>query len=102
VTPVGEHPGIFTRQLGKGRHDGQAQLLGKTQVRLVKRADHLAAELDDAAVGQCGLLDAPTRAVARFEHQHVGARLHQVACRTEAREPGAHHHNVIFHGGILS
>jgi hypothetical protein len=101
VASVGEHPGVLTRQLGKGRDDREAELLGESEVRLVKRADHLAAELHDAAVGQRRLLDAPAGAVARLHHEHVRAGL-QITCRAEACEPGAHHHHVGFHGGILS
>ena len=74
----------------------------KPQVRLVKRTDHLAAELHDAAVGERRLLHAAARPVARLEHDHVRARLHQIACGAQAREAGAHHNHVAFHGGILS
>jgi hypothetical protein len=68
----------------------------------VKRADHLAAELDDAAVGQRGLLHATTRPVARLEDDDVRAGIHQIASGAEASEARAHNHHVGFHGGILS
>ena len=42
-------------------------------------ADDLAAELEQPAVGQRGLLHAPARAVARLEHAHVGAGAGEVA-----------------------
>jgi hypothetical protein len=68
----------------------------------VKRADHLAAELNDAAVRQRRLLHSAAGPVARLEHDHVRAAVHQIACGAEAREPRADHDHVRIHGGILS
>ncbi len=102
MTPVGEHPGVLTGQLGKGGDDGEAEFLDKTHVRLVKRTDHLAAELHDPAVGHGRLLHPAARAVAGLEHHDVGAPLHQVACGAKAGESSAHDHDVGFHGRILS
>jgi hypothetical protein len=102
VASVGEHPGVLAGQLGKGRHDGEPELLRETEVRLVKGTDYLAAQLDHAAVRERGLLHAPAGPVARLEHDDVRAGLHQIACGAESREPGAHDHDVGFHGGILS
>jgi hypothetical protein len=102
VTSVRKHPGVLTGQLGKGGHDGESELIGKAEVRLVKRADHLAAELDDPAVGQRGLLHAATRPVACLEDDDVRAGIHQIASCAEAREASAHNHHVRFHGRILS
>jgi hypothetical protein len=102
MAAVGEHPGVLTRELGKGRDDREAELLGETQVRLVKRAHHLAAELHDASIGQGRLLDAAAGAVPRLQHQDVRARVHQIACGAQAGQSGAHDNHVAFHGGILS
>jgi hypothetical protein len=102
VAPVREHPGVLTGQLGKGRHDGEPELLRETEVRLVEGTDHLAAELNDAAVGQGGLLHAAAGPVAGLDDEHVRARIHKIACCAEAGEPGAHDHNVAFTRGILS
>ena len=79
-----------------------AELLRETEVRLVKRPDHLAAELDYAAVGQRRLLHAAARPVAGLHDQNVRAGLHKIACGAESCEPRAHDHDVGFHGGILS
>ena len=89
-------------QLGKGGHDGEAELLRETEIRLVKGTDHLAAELDDAAVRQRRLLHAAAGPVAGLQHEHVRAAVHQIACGAEAGQPGAHDNDVGFHGGILS
>ena len=68
----------------------------------MKGTDHLAPELHDPAVGQRRLLHATTRAVARFEDDHVRPSGHQIARGAEAGQPGANHNHVRFHGGILS
>ena len=68
----------------------------------MKRPDHLAAELDDPAVGQRRLLHAAAGPVARLEHDDVRAAVHQIASGAEARQARAHHHHVGFHGRILS
>jgi hypothetical protein len=102
VASVGKHPGVRAGQLGEGGHDGQAELVSQPEVRLVKGPDHLAAQLDDAAVGEGGLLHAPAGPVPCLEHDDVRAAMHQVARRAEAGQARAHHHNVRFHGRILS
>jgi hypothetical protein len=99
VAAVGEHPGIRARKLGKGWDDGEVELLGETEVRLVERTDHLTAELHDASIGQGRLLHAAAGAIPRLHDQDVRARLHQVACGAEAGKPGAHDDHVAFHGG---
>ena len=68
----------------------------------MKRPDHLAAELDDAAVGERRLLHAAAGPVPCLQHDDVRAAIHQVARRAEARQARAHHHHVGFHGRILS
>jgi hypothetical protein len=102
VAAVGEHPGVLAGQLGKGGHDCEPELVGETEVRLVKRPDHLAAQLDDAAVGERRLLDTAAGPVAGLDHDDIRAALHQIACGAESREPRAHYHHVRFHGMILS
>ena len=57
--------------------------------------DDLAAELHQPAVRQLGLLDAAAGAVARLEHDHVGAGRGEVARGRQAREPGAQHGDVV-------
>ena len=52
-------------------------------------ADHLAAELDPAAVGQLDLLDPAADPVARLEHGDRGAAGLEVARGAEPGEPGA-------------
>jgi hypothetical protein len=68
----------------------------------VKGTDHLAAELDDPAVGQRRLPNPSAGPVARLHDEDVRARLHQIACRAEAGQPGAHHNDAGFHGKILT
>ena len=74
----------------------------RPEIRLVKGADHLSAELHDAAVGQRRLLHAAAGPVAGLHDEDVRARPHQIACGAEAGESGAHDNDVVFHGGILS
>ena len=57
-------------------------------------AEHLAAGLHDAAVGQRHGLDAAPGALARLEHDHVGAGTIEVARRRQPREPGPEHCHV--------
>jgi hypothetical protein len=102
VASVGEHPGVRAGQLGKGGHDGQAELISEPQVRLVKRPDHLAAQLDDAAIGERGLLHAPAGPVPCLQHDDVRAAIHKIPSGAEARQAGADHHDLGFHGRILS
>jgi hypothetical protein len=75
----------------------QPQLLGEREVRGVERADQLAAALHDAAVVEHRMLDASARAVARLEHEHVGAGRGEVAGRAEPRQPRSEHQHVAAH-----
>jgi hypothetical protein len=63
----------------------------------VERADHLAAELHQAAVGERRLLDPTARPVARLEHEHVGTAAGELAGSGEPRQAGAQHHDVVAH-----
>ncbi len=58
-------------------------------------AHHLAAELHDPPVLELELLDPPADAVARLQHEDVGARRREVACGREAAEPGAQDDDVV-------
>ncbi len=68
----------------------------------MERTDHLATELHDAPVGERRLLHPAARPVARLEHDHVRALIHQIARGAQARKAGARDNHVAFHGGILS
>jgi predicted branched-subunit amino acid permease len=61
----------------------------------VEGRDDLPAELHQAPVGQLGLLDASARAATGLEHDHVRARVRQLARRRQAGEPGSEHHHVM-------
>ena len=75
--------------------DRQAELLGQPEVGPLERARQLAAELDATAVGQVGLLDAAAHAVARLEHEHVGAAEGEVAGGGQPGEAGAEDEHVV-------
>jgi hypothetical protein len=81
---------------------GQSELLDKLYVGAMERTDHLSAELHDAPVGERRLLHTSAGAVARLEHDHVCAVVHQIARGAQARQAGARDNDVAFHGGILS
>ena len=68
----------------------------------MERTDHLATELHDAPVGECRLLHPAARPVARLEHDHVRALIHQITRGAQPRKAGARDNHVAFHGGILS
>ena len=92
---LGQHPGVLP---GRGRErvdEREPELVDEPAVRRVPRADDLAAELQQPAVRQLGLLDAAAGAVARLEHDHVGAGRGEVARGRQAREPGAQHRDVV-------
>ena len=61
------------------------------------RTHHLATELDEPAVRERRLLHPATGPVARLEHHHVGPARGEVACRRQAGEPTAQHHDVVLH-----
>ncbi len=58
-------------------------------------AHHLAAELHDPAVVELRLLHPPADAVARLQHDDVGAGGRQVPRGGEAAEPGAQDDDVV-------
>ena len=58
---------------------------------------HLAAELDQAPVGQLGLLHASARPRSGLQHDHVGAAARQSPRRRKAGQTGAHNHHVVSH-----
>ena len=67
------------------RHQGQPELGHQPEVGGVRVADHLAAELDPATVGELGLLDPAADPVARLEDGDRGAAGLEVARGARAR-----------------
>ena len=62
----------------------------------MERADDLAAELDEAAVGKRRLLDAAAGPVARLEDEDVGAAAGEVARGGQAGQTGAEDQDVVL------
>jgi hypothetical protein len=85
----GQHPGLIAGQLRKRRHQGEPELGHQSGVPGVERADYLAAELNQSAVRQGGLLHPPADPVSRLHHQHIGAAADQVSGAGQAGQPGA-------------
>ena len=102
VAPVGEHPGVLARELGKRRDDRQSEFFDKLYIGVLERTDHFATELHYSPVGEGRLLNPSARTVARLEDDHVRAVIHQIARGAQARQPGARDNHVASHGGILS
>ncbi len=73
------------------------ELGGEPEVGGVERADHLAAQLQHAAVVEHDLLDAAARPAARLEQLHVGAGGREVARGGEAGQAGAEDQDVAAH-----
>ena len=93
----GQPPGQLARLRDVGPHGRQPELAGERQVGRVEGADHLAAELQHAAVGQLELLDPAADAIARLEDLHVGTAGREIARGREARQPGAEDEDVGRH-----
>ena len=69
----------------------------------MERAHHLAAELDETAVGERRLLHAPAGPVARLDDDDVRPAAGKVPRGGQAGQPCAHdHHIVLAHAGTLS
>jgi hypothetical protein len=94
---LGEVPAHHARLGDVAGLDLEPELRGQREVGGVEGADQLAAELDDAAVVEHRLLDAPAGPVARLEHEHVGAGGREVARGSEACQPGAEDQDVVAH-----
>ena len=74
-----QNVGQLARLGDVARDQGEAELGDQLLVGGVRVADHLPAELDDAAVVERDLLDAAADPVAGLEDEHVGSARHEVA-----------------------
>ena len=97
VPAVGEQPGVLAGQVRERRDQGESELGDQAGVRRVEWPDHLAAELDQPAVGERGLLDAAAGPVAGLQDDHVGAARDQVAGGGQAGQAGAENDDVVRH-----
>ena len=98
-----QHPGVLAGQRRERVDEREPELVHEPAVRRVPGPDDLAAELDEPAVGELGLLHPPAGPVARLEHDHVGARGGQVARGRQAGQPGAQHGDVVAaHARIMT
>ena len=89
-------PGIRQLERRVAGLERQPQLGHQLGVGGLPLGGELSPELHGAAVGQDLLLHAPSGALARLQHDHVGARANQVARSGEPGETGAGDHNVVF------
>jgi hypothetical protein len=78
-----------------------AELLGEREHAVLGRADPLAAELHDRAVGERVVEDAATHAIAGLEHEDAAALLLEAAGGGQASEAGPDDDDVKgFHGAF--
>jgi hypothetical protein len=84
------------------RVERQAELLDEAEVGRVRVPDHLAAELNGAAVVHGHLLDPTSDPLARLEHEHVGAAVHEIACGSKPGQASADDHDVRHAGTVSS
>src|SRR5436190_1277921 len=63
----------------------------------MKMADHLAAKLHDAAIGETSLFHPTACTTAGFENDDIGAAVRQVAGGAETGQAGTEHNDVIPH-----
>ena len=81
------------------RDEVQAEFGDQLLVGGVSVADHLTAELDDAAVVERDLLDAPADPAAGLEDKNIGAAMHEIAGGGQAGKTGAEYDDVVSHCG---
>ena len=70
------------------REGAHAELVGERQHAVLRRPDPLPAELDDRAVGERVVEDAPADAVAGLQHDDAAALLLEAAGGGQAGEAG--------------
>jgi hypothetical protein len=88
-------PGVGQVQRGVAGLERQAQLGRQLGVGELPFGGQLTAELHGAPVRQPFLLQAATRALARFQYDHVHAGAGQIARRRQTGQPGPRHHDVV-------
>jgi hypothetical protein len=88
-------PGVGQVQRGVAGLERQAQLGRQLGVGELPFGGQLTAELHGAPVRQPFLLQPATRALARFQHDHVHAGAGQIARRPQTGQPGPRHHDVV-------
>ena len=89
-------PGIGQVERGVARLQREPQLGHQAGVGALPLGGQLAAELDRPAVVEPLLLHPAAGALARLQHQHVGAAGREVAGTGEPGQPRPHHHHVPF------
>ena len=92
-----QNVGQLTRLGDVTRDQAEAQLGDQLLVGRVCVADHLPAELDDAAVVERDLLDAAADPVAGFEYENIGSARHEIAGGAQAGQPGPEYDEVVRH-----
>src|SRR5207244_10799006 len=72
------------------------------EIRVAARADHLAPELECAAVRQQLMLNSPADAVAGLEHEHIRAGPFEIPRRRQSGEAGAQNEDVMLGHDVQS